>query len=145
MIESFENAWLVRIAAATFEEFVRKKFVGAKSFSLEGSESLIPLLDLAIEKAGEQGIAEIVLGMAHRQVKAYEASEKALLRAKELDRGATPDIHWNLALLYGNNMLRYSKAADELELFLKATPNNPEAANIKKVIANFRSKKDGVK
>ncbi len=52
--------------AVTFEEFIRKKFVGAKSFSLEGSESLIPLLDLAIEKAGEQGIREIVLGMAHR-------------------------------------------------------------------------------
>src|SRR5207237_7283100 len=52
--------------AVTFEQFIRKKFVGAKSFSLEGSESLIPLLDLAIEKAGEQGIDEIVLGMAHR-------------------------------------------------------------------------------
>jgi 2-oxoglutarate dehydrogenase E1 component len=52
--------------AVTFEEFIRKKFIGAKSFSLEGSESLIPLLDLAIEKAGGQGIREIVLGMAHR-------------------------------------------------------------------------------
>jgi len=52
--------------AVTFEEFIRRKFVGAKSFSLEGSESLIPLLDLAIEKAGELGIQEIVLGMAHR-------------------------------------------------------------------------------
>src|SRR6266850_772283 len=52
--------------AVTFEEFIRKKFVGAKSFSLEGSESLIPLLDLAIEKAGAQGLKEIVLGMAHR-------------------------------------------------------------------------------
>jgi 2-oxoglutarate dehydrogenase E1 component len=52
--------------AVTFEEFIRKKFVGAKSFSLEGCESLIPLLDLAIEKAADQGIKEIVLGMAHR-------------------------------------------------------------------------------
>lgn len=52
--------------AVTFEEFIRKKFVGAKSFSLEGCESLIPLLDLAIEKAAEQGVKEIVLGMAHR-------------------------------------------------------------------------------
>ena len=52
--------------AVTFEEFIRKKFVGAKTFSLEGSESLIPLLDLAIEKAGAQGVEQIVLGMAHR-------------------------------------------------------------------------------
>src|SRR5262245_63118421 len=52
--------------AVIFEEFIRKKFIGAKSFSLEGSESLIPLLDLAIERSGGQGIQEIVLGMAHR-------------------------------------------------------------------------------
>ncbi|HEX7447457.1 MAG TPA: 2-oxoglutarate dehydrogenase E1 component [Pirellulales bacterium] len=52
--------------AHLFEEFIQKKYIGAKSFSLEGAESLIPLLDLAIEKAGEQGIDEIVLGMAHR-------------------------------------------------------------------------------
>ncbi len=52
--------------AVAFEEFIRRKFVGAKSFSLEGCESLIPLLDLAIEKAAEQGAKEIVFGMAHR-------------------------------------------------------------------------------
>jgi 2-oxoglutarate dehydrogenase E1 component len=52
--------------AVIFEEFVRKKYVGAKTFSLEGAESLIPLLDLAIEKAAKQGVDEIVMGMAHR-------------------------------------------------------------------------------
>lgn len=52
--------------AVAFEEFIQTKYLGAKSFSLEGAESLIPLLDLAIEKAGEQGIDEIVLAMAHR-------------------------------------------------------------------------------
>ena len=52
--------------AVIFEQFVRKKFVGAKTFSLEGAESLIPLLDLAIIKASRLGIVEIVLGMAHR-------------------------------------------------------------------------------
>lgn len=52
--------------AVVFEEFIRKKYVGAKSFSLEGAESLMPLLDLAIEKAGDQGVREIVVGMAHR-------------------------------------------------------------------------------
>ncbi len=52
--------------AVVFEEFLAKKFVGAKSFSLEGSETLIPLLDLAIEKTANEGAREIVIGMAHR-------------------------------------------------------------------------------
>ncbi len=52
--------------AVVFEQFLHKKFVGAKSFSLEGGESLIPLLDLAIERASQTGVREIVLGMAHR-------------------------------------------------------------------------------
>jgi len=52
--------------AVVFEEFLLKKFLGAKSFSLEGAESLIPLLHLALERAGRDGIREIVLGMAHR-------------------------------------------------------------------------------
>jgi 2-oxoglutarate dehydrogenase E1 component len=52
--------------AAVFESFLQTKFTGAKSFSLEGAESLIPLLDLAIERAGEDGVEEIVLGMGHR-------------------------------------------------------------------------------
>jgi 2-oxoglutarate dehydrogenase E1 component len=52
--------------AEIFEAFTRRKFVGAKTFSLEGAESLIPLLDLAFEKAGDAGVQEIVMGMAHR-------------------------------------------------------------------------------
>jgi 2-oxoglutarate dehydrogenase E1 component len=58
---------LTKLTDATlFEEFIRRKFIGAKSFSLEGCESLIPLLDLAIDKASEQGVKEIIFGMAHR-------------------------------------------------------------------------------
>ncbi len=52
--------------AVILEQFMRKKFVGAKTFSLEGAETLIPLLDLALEKAGQHQIVEVVLGMAHR-------------------------------------------------------------------------------
>ena len=52
--------------AVVFEQFIQKKFVGAKSFSLEGAETLIPLLDQAIEKAAAQGVDNIVIGMPHR-------------------------------------------------------------------------------
>lgn len=52
--------------AVIFEEFVQKKYVGAKRFSLEGAESLIPLLESTIVKAADQGAVEVTLGMAHR-------------------------------------------------------------------------------
>ena len=52
--------------AEIFEQFLHTKYVGAKRFSLEGGESVIPLLDLVVAKASEQRIEEIVIGMAHR-------------------------------------------------------------------------------
>ena len=52
--------------AASFENFLNKKFVGQKRFSIEGAESLIPALDIGISKAAELGVKEFVVGMAHR-------------------------------------------------------------------------------
>lgn len=52
--------------AEMFEQFVRKRFIGAKTFSLEGADALIPLLSSMIERAGDEGIDQLFLGMAHR-------------------------------------------------------------------------------
>jgi 2-oxoglutarate dehydrogenase E1 component len=52
--------------AEVFEQFLAKKFVNAKRFSLEGAESLIPLMDRLIERAARSNVSEIVIGMAHR-------------------------------------------------------------------------------
>jgi len=52
--------------AVIFEQFLHKKFVGQKRFSLEGGESLIPALDAIIEMGANMGIEEFVMGMAHR-------------------------------------------------------------------------------
>ena len=52
--------------AVEFEQFLHKKFVGQKRFSLEGGESLIPALDGIIEKGSDLGVKEFVIGMAHR-------------------------------------------------------------------------------
>ena len=54
------------IAAEGLEKYLHKKYVGQKRFSLEGSESLIPLLDELIQRAGSAHVQEVVLGMAHR-------------------------------------------------------------------------------
>ena len=52
--------------AELFERFLHTKFLGQKRFSLEGAESLIPLLDTIVEDSPALGIRETVLGMAHR-------------------------------------------------------------------------------
>ncbi len=52
--------------AVGFENFIHKKFVGQKRFSLEGAETLIPSLDAVIERGAELGIEEFIIGMAHR-------------------------------------------------------------------------------
>lgn len=53
-------------AAEAFETFLQTKYVGQKRFSLEGGESVIPLLDAVIDSAAEARLEEVAIGMAHR-------------------------------------------------------------------------------
>jgi 2-oxoglutarate dehydrogenase E1 component len=53
-------------AAEGLERFLHRRYVGQKRFSLEGGDSLIPLLDEIVQGGGERGVTDIVLGMAHR-------------------------------------------------------------------------------
>jgi 2-oxoglutarate dehydrogenase E1 component len=52
--------------AEMFEHFLHSRYPGEKRFSLEGAETLIPLLEAVVEKAPETGVREIVMGMSHR-------------------------------------------------------------------------------
>ena len=53
-------------SAEAFESFLQTKFVGQKRFSLEGGESVIPMLDAVISSAAETGLDEVCIGMPHR-------------------------------------------------------------------------------
>jgi 2-oxoglutarate dehydrogenase E1 component len=68
---NFSRAQKLRILkglhyAELFEKFLDKRYPSQKRFSLEGAETLIPVMEALIEKAPDSGISEIVLGMAHR-------------------------------------------------------------------------------
>jgi 2-oxoglutarate dehydrogenase E1 component len=68
---SLDHTELLRILtklteAEIFEQFIHKNYVNARRFSLEGAESVIPMIDLLIEAAAQHGIEELVIGMAHR-------------------------------------------------------------------------------
>lgn len=52
--------------ASVFENFLHTKYIGQKRFSLEGGENTIPALDTIINDGADQGVQEVVLGMAHR-------------------------------------------------------------------------------
>lgn len=52
--------------AELFETFLHTKYVGQKRFSLEGGETLIPMLSMIVDSASNEGVHEVMLGMAHR-------------------------------------------------------------------------------
>ena len=53
-------------AAETLEKYLHTRYVGQKRFSLEGGDTLIPVMDEIVRRAGSQGVEELVVGMAHR-------------------------------------------------------------------------------
>lgn len=67
-LEPEKEHWLLKLltAAEGIENHLHNRFVGQKRFSLEGGESLIPILDELIQGFGTKGVNEIVIGMAHR-------------------------------------------------------------------------------
>jgi 2-oxoglutarate dehydrogenase E1 component len=63
----FRKHILERLTAAeTLEKYLHTRYVGQKRFSGEGGESLIPQLDVLLQRAGKAGVQELVIGMAHR-------------------------------------------------------------------------------
>ncbi|MGQ0561706.1 MAG: 2-oxoglutarate dehydrogenase E1 subunit family protein, partial [Gemmatimonadota bacterium] len=48
------------------EQFIHRSYLGQKRFSIEGTDMMVPMLDLAVERASSHGTREIVIGMAHR-------------------------------------------------------------------------------
>jgi 2-oxoglutarate dehydrogenase E1 component len=63
----FRKHILERLTAAeTLEKYMHTRYVGQKRFSGEGGESLIPELDVLLQRAGKAGVQELVIGMAHR-------------------------------------------------------------------------------
>ncbi len=120
----------------------------ADSFYMLGySQYILKQYGLAIKSLRESitwspksSAAYLLLGMSLRQTAEYMEAETQMLKAKKLTKKKSSDIHWQLALLYGNNLKRYGDAANELELFLKTQPDSKDAEPIKKLIKQFRDK-----
>jgi tetratricopeptide (TPR) repeat protein len=80
------------------------------------------------------------IGTVERIEGKFTEAEKHLKQAKKISKVNNPDIHWQLAKLYGENLKRYNEAADELEGFLKSRPDAKDAGEIKELIKKLREK-----
>jgi 2-oxoglutarate dehydrogenase E1 component len=121
--------------AVVFENFLHTKYIGQKRFSLEGGETTIPALDAIINEAAEQGVVEVVIGMAHRgrlnvlcntMGKTYETI------FNEFEGTATPD------LTMGDGDVKYhmgyasqitTPTGKSVQLKLAPNPSHLEAVN----------------
>lgn len=84
--------------------------------------------------------ALLLYGILLKQEKDYDESLNQLKKAKEIANNSAPEVNWQLALLYANNLKLYSKAAEELELFLKEQTDSKDTEMIKKLIKTFKEK-----
>jgi tetratricopeptide (TPR) repeat protein len=107
-------------------------------FALKQSDAAVEAAQKAVTLNSNSADALLALGVSLRQAKRYEEAEKPLKQADKITKGLSPDVHWNLALLYAKNLNRFSDAANELELYLKTTPDTSQTENIKKLIKKYR-------
>jgi 2-oxoglutarate dehydrogenase E1 component len=132
--------------AVIFEEFVQKKYPAAKTFSLEGSESLVPLINLAIEKAGRQNLDEIVLAMAHRgrlNVLANVLGKNPRDIFQEFE-DAEPDLlpgHGDVKYHLGHSTDRITGCGKKIHLSLCFNPSHVEFVN-PVALGRLRAKQD---
>ncbi len=108
------------------------------NYALQQSEAAVEAAQKAVSLNGNSGDVLLLLGVSQRQARHYQEAEKSLKQADKLTNGESPDVHWNLALLYAHNLNRNNDAANELELYLKANPDTPARENVKKLIKRFR-------
>ena len=122
-------------AAEGFERFLHAKYTGHKRFSLEGAESLIPMLDTLLGTAADEGIVEVVMGMSHRgrlNVLANVVGKPLREIFKEFEGDIDEDT------VQGSGDVKYhlgitgrftSRAGNDLAVVLASNPSHLEAVD----------------
>ncbi|MSY15280.1 MAG: multifunctional oxoglutarate decarboxylase/oxoglutarate dehydrogenase thiamine pyrophosphate-binding subunit/dihydrolipoyllysine-residue succinyltransferase subunit, partial [Actinobacteria bacterium] len=121
--------------AEAFESFLQTKFVGQKRFSLEGGESVIPLLDAVISSAAEKKLDEVCIGMPHRgrlnvlaniAGKSYgQIFQEFQGHYKENEVHGSGDVKYHL----GTEGVFTAESGAQTKIYLAANPSHLEAVN----------------
>jgi tetratricopeptide (TPR) repeat protein len=114
--------------------------LGYSRYSLKDLGGAKLAIAKAVELAPQSATALLLYGSILRQNGESSDAEARLLKVKEISKDTMPQVHWELALLYGNQMKRYADAAKELRTFLRMEPDAKDSENINKLIADFEAK-----
>src|SRR5690606_20840433 len=127
--------------AVVFEKFLHTKYVGQKRFSLEGGETTIPALDALINRGAEQGVEEVLIGMAHRgrlNVLANIMGKTYQQIFNEFEGTAVPDLS------FGDGDVKYHlgfssqvPATNGKVMHLKLVPNPSHLESVNPVLEGF--------
>ncbi|MDT5072045.1 MAG: multifunctional 2-oxoglutarate metabolism enzyme, partial [Mycobacterium sp.] len=123
-------------AAEAFETFLQTKYVGQKRFSLEGAESVIPMMDAVLDQAAEHNLDEVVIGMPHRgrlNVLANIVGKPASQIFSEFEGNLNPsqahgsgDVKYHLGAT-GNYLQMFGD--NDIDVSLVANPSHLEAVD----------------
>jgi multifunctional 2-oxoglutarate metabolism enzyme len=122
-------------AAEAFETFLQTKYVGQKRFSLEGGESVIPLLDAVISAAAVEGLQEVCIGMPHRG----RLNVLANIAGKSYGRIFNEfEGNYGVESVQGSGDVKYhlgtegvftAPSGEQVDVYLAANPSHLEAVN----------------
>ncbi len=123
------------VQAEEFENFLHTRYVGQKRFSLEGGETLITALDSIFQKCPDEGVEEIVMGMAHRgrlNVLANVMGKSHEFIFREFSENFVPDgAHGSGDVKYhlGYESIRTTSSGQQVVIHLSPNPSHLEAVN----------------
>jgi multifunctional 2-oxoglutarate metabolism enzyme len=125
------------IEAEQFEQFLHKKYLGQKRFSLEGTETVIPLLDQLVENSSVKGVEEIYVGMAHRgrlnvlsnivgDPETGDMAERIFTVFEGTSHPSFPADEGDVKYHQGATGARETKAGKEVKIQLSSNPSHLE-------------------
>ncbi|MDI1241251.1 MAG: tetratricopeptide repeat protein [bacterium] len=140
--QRFDEAAVLLARAAAVNERCFECWYGI-SYARYSTRSLAESIaagERAVVLKPDSAEANLLLGREYRSSRNFPRAEKLMLHAAKISNGASGDVYWNLALLYGKDLNRFADAADALEKYLLAEPQAPNIEAVQKLIQDFKQK-----
>ena len=133
--EEKKRVFAMSSKASLFEQYIHRKFVGAKRFSVEGCEAVVPAMDYLVRCGADMGVKEFVVGMAHRgRLNVLtnimgKPHDQVFAEFEGLDFGEVDDFDGDVKYHYGYSNDITTSSGNEVHVTLCPNPSHLEAVN----------------